>query len=483
MKKLFLLTLTVLCSLFFAATVSAAPLKIYIAKVSVSGAPNREEMQANLQMLLSSRLDGDVATPVNTPGEADAVLSIGYIVFGKVFSLEAVAKSPSGVALSRVFIQGDSQDELIPAVTRLADRLKADLSKGNAMPAASQPAVAPVAAEAPAPGIVKIAEKTKESGDTWRSQPLAGVMNLLASGAAGKDGNRDLFIADNRHLFHYRLGSELVPVAEKELKVFEKIIAMDVLDAGEGVDLYLTVLANEQLSSQIWQVKDGKLQQTASGLPYFFRVMALPGKPRQLYIQKSGSARVFAGEIHRAERKGAEIQVGETVSLPAGANIYSFSQFVTKNGKLQTVVITADGQLAVYDQQQREIWRSTEKYGGSELYMERQESNQSGAGDQGTPKVFMNQRIQTTAAGEILVGKNDAFFLIGKNWNLSNGAVFSLSWNGESLEPKWRTRATDYYMPDYCFDEARKELLLLQVTSRPFLLVKGATVLTVRKVE
>jgi hypothetical protein len=113
--------------------------------------------------------------------------------------------------------------------------------------------------------------------------------------------------------------------------------------------------------------------------------------------------------------------------------------------------------------------------------MERQDIDMPETADQGSPKRYLNQRLLVTAAGEVLVGRNDAIQLIGKNWNLSNGAVFSLAWTGESLEQKWRTRATDFYMPDYYFDDAQKELLQLQVTGRPLFLSKGSTVLTVRK--
>lgn len=483
MKKLILI---LLCLLVPAFTAAAAPLKVYIAKVTAPGAANREELQATLQTLLASRLDGESVVSVSSATEADALLTVSYIAFGKVFSLEAVAKSPAGATYSRAFAQGESQDELIPAVNKLSEKLKADLAKipVQVSPAVqpAQPTAAATAVVAVPAGIVKLADKVKESGESWRSQPLSGVMNLLASGPAGKDGARDIFIADNRRLFHYRSGEELKLLAEKELNLYEKIIAMDTLESADGLDLYLTVMANEKLSSQIWQLKGGTLQQLASGLPYYFRVLALPGGVKQLYVQKSGDKKAFIGDVYRAERKGAEIQPGEAIKLPTGTTIYSFNQFVAKSGNIYTAVLFTDNRLGVYDHQLREIWRSVDKYGGSELFMERSDIDLPSTADLGTPKIYLNQRVQVTSAGEVLVGKNDAMFLLGKNWNHSNGAVFCLTWTGESLEPKWRTRQVEYYMPDYYLDESRKELLQLQVTGRPFLLSKGSTVLSIRKV-
>jgi hypothetical protein len=56
-------------------------------------------------------------------------------------------------------------------------------------------------------------------------------------------------------------------------------------------------------------------------------------------------------------------------------------------------------------------------------------------------------------------------------------------WNGSSLEEKWRTKDTQNYMPDYVYDEARNELLLLQTVQRPGLSGRGASSLSIKKVE
>ena len=480
-------SLIIIFLMLSAAFAQAAPIKLHIAKVSAPGAANRDELQSTLQTLLASRLDSEAVTTVATAAEAQAILNVSYITFGKIFSLEAVAKSSEGVALSRAFAQGESQDELIPAVGRMAEKLKTDLAKAALPPAPSSVSSAPLPAQAAAPvvsGIVKIAERVKES-DIWRSQQIPGVMNLVAAGQAGKDGARDIFITDNRRLYHYRSGGEELQLkSEKELKLFEKIIALDCLETSEGTDIYLTVMANDQLSSQIWQLKNGNLQLAASGLPYYFRVMSLPGSARQLYVQKSSATVAFSGDVYRAERKGAEIVTGESIKIPAGSTIYSFCQFVAaKSGKIYTVTISSDNQLTVFDPQLREIWRSVDKYGGSELYMERGDQTAIATADQGQPRIYLNQRLHATSGGDIIVGKNEALSLIGKNWNQKNGAVFSLAWTGSSLEPRWRTVQSDYYMPDYSFDDASRELLQLQVISRPFLFSKGATMLTIRKTE
>jgi hypothetical protein len=95
----------------------------------------------------------------------------------------------------------------------------------------------------------------------------------------------------------------------------------------------------------------------------------------------------------------------------------------------------------------------------------------------------MNQRVQVTAKGEVLVGKNDGFWVIGDARTYKKGAVYNMVWNGSSLEEKWRTRDTQNYMPDYFYDEAKNELLILQTVQRPGFNTRGASALAIKKVE
>jgi hypothetical protein len=169
--------------------------------------------------------------------------------------------------------------------------------------------------------------------------------------------------------------------------------------------------------------------------------------------------------------------------MPRYGTLYSFNQFRDSDGKVNTLVINPDGYLIVYDQQLKEMWRSNDKFGGSELFFQKEDdANIRLTGDK-FRWVFMNQRIQILPKGEILVGKNDGFWVLGNARSYKRGAVYSFSWNGSSLEEKWHTRETENYMSDYQLDETRNELLILQTVQRPSVASHGASSLTIRKVE
>ncbi len=473
MKKTILM-----CMLLIATTVApvfGAPLKVYVGGVTATGVANRDELQATLQTLLASRLNRDAVVTVGSAAEADAVVTGSYVVAGKIFSLDAVAAT-AGKTLTRAFVQGENQDELIPAVGKLADKLAADLTKVATIP------VTPAVQGVDAGDIVKITETTKGNKGTWRSPELPSAMNFLAAGPVRPDGSREVFLADNRHLFHYRQGKALNFVAEKELKVSDKIISLDIIDTGAGgLDLYVSVVRNEQPASQIWRSSGDSLRIVAEGLPYFFRTMSLPGSPKKLYIQKAGNQQIFSGDIFEAELKGADIVVKNQIKLPRQASLYTFGQFADASGSIFTVIISPENKLVVYGRELQEMWKSSEEYGGSEFFLEKRDLFNKGDSD--IQQIFINQRIQVTAAGNVLVGKNDALWFLGKKSSLRNGVVYGFAWSGDHLEGKWHTRIAEYYMPDFYYDDDRKELLQLEVTGRPNILSRGSAVLTVRKVE
>lgn len=470
----------------------AAPLRVYVAEMNVIGVQNRDEMKYTLQTLLASRLTGERITTVASAAEADAVVTGTYVVIGKVFSVDALAKTTAGKTVTRSFVQAENQDELIPSIGKLADKLAADLIKIYAAtpallaaPAKKSDLIRSDWQSQSSPGdiIRSRAFETAPADSGWLSKRLNGAANLMAVGKTLSDGSREIFLAEDRRVSYYRQGSDMTLVTEMQLGDGYKIISLDTLEGADGnLDIYVTILRAEELASQVWQVKGDKLLKVAENLPWYFRSFALAGGPKKLFVQTMGRDDDFYGDVSEATRKGSNITIKKPIKMPRFGNLYTFNQFKNKDGKTYTVVINPDNYLIVFDQEQQELWRSNDKFGGSELYFKRDNADIRVTGDK-YRWIFMNTRIQVSAAGDILVGKNDGFWVLGNSRSYKRGAVYCLGWSGSSLEEKWRTRDTQNYMPDYYFDEARNELLILQTVQRPGISARGATSLSIKKVE
>ncbi|MBI2354539.1 MAG: VCBS repeat-containing protein [Deltaproteobacteria bacterium] len=497
MKRLIILLAALLIPLA-AVPASAAQLRVFVAEMNAVGVQNRDEMKVTLQTLLASRLNNERIVAVGSAAEADVLVSGTYIAIGKMFSVDALARTSAGRTLTRTFVQGESQDELIPAVGKLADKLSAELVKlysGGPL-AAPGVSLAPVPAAkteiirseqqvrlAPAGEFIKPRDYEQGSSGGWVSKRLDGAANLMATGKTLPDGSREIFLAENRRLSCYRQARDMKLVSEAEFKATEKIVSLDTLDTVAGMDIYVTIIRGDDLASQVWQMQGDKLIRVAENLPFFFRAFSLAGGPKRLYAQPMGRDRDFFGAVSEATRQGANITLKNPIQMPRFGDIYTFNQFRDSEGKILTVVINPDNYLVVYDQGLKELWRSNDKFGGSELYFQKEDlENARTTGDKNR-WIFMNQRIQVTAGGEVLVGRNDGFFVIGNARSYKKGAVYCLLWNGSSLEEKWRTKETQNYMPDYWLDESRNELLILQTVQRPGIATTGASSLSVKKVE
>jgi len=490
---------------FTSVTSSAAQIRLFVAEMSATGAgvQNRDEMKLTLQTLLASRLNGDRILAVGSAAEADVVVRGTYVTIGKIFSVDAIARSAAGKTMTRVFVQGESQDELIPAIGKLADKLTAELIRVyDATPELPGAALlpTPTAAATSKSDIVRneqlltalageiIKPRNTEpvsAAGNWLSKRLNGAANLLATGKILPDGSREIFLAEGVRLAYYRQqGIDMKLLAEAELSPEDKIISLDTIEGGDGnLDIYVTIIRFGEPSSQVWQVKGEKLILVSEKLPYFFRSAGLAGGVKKLYAQSMGRNDDFYGDVAEATRSGSSITLKNPLEMPRYGSIYNFNQFRDRDGKTFTVVINSDGYLVVYDQQLKELWRSNDKFGGSELYFQREDLANARVTGDSNRWIFMNLRIQVSSRGEILVGKNDGFWVLGNSRSYKRGAVYCLTWNGSSLEEKWRTRETQNYMPAYLFDDTRDELLVLQTIQRAGFVTRGASVLSIKKVE
>jgi hypothetical protein len=493
MKKMSALFVGCVLALLTAVPALAGPVKVYVAEMNAVGIQNRDEMKQSLQALLASRLSSGTVLAVANPAEADVTVNGTYVAIAGIFNIDAVAVLPGNRTLTRVSVQGDNQNQLVSAIGKLAEKLLPELEKvppapvAPAAPAAGRlPAAALPVAAAPRAGgdVVPIRETYAGSRSSWKSQQLSGNMTRVAAGSVAADGSREVFLADNQHLYHYRKdGKTFKKLAEKPVAAYERIISLDAMDAvGGGTDLYVTVIGNEKLMSQVWHSKNGVLKLIADNQPYFFRTASFDGGPSRLYLQAMGPHKTFGEPVQEAVRNGSKVELKTRLNLPKNLSLYSFGQFRDTAGAVHTVVLAPDSRrLIVYDRELQELWRSAETYGGSELYMRRRDMDTIGLDDE--PRIYIGQRLQITRSGEVLVGKNDRLPLLGDKGYLSNGRVYSFVWNGADLEGRWHTRSTENYMPDFWYDDAARELLQLDLTGRPMLIGKGTTVLHIRNVE
>ncbi len=470
--------------------------KTYVSGFSVTGYQSKDELAAALRTLLMSRMSGNSVQVVDNPAGADVTVSGSYLVIGKMFSLDAVAKKASGEVVSRAFVQGESQDELIPAVGKLARKLSDDLQKmavaaPEPTPAIAQQERAPETGMAgnevvPAPSgdIIRPAVLQKASGSGWVSQRLEGELSGIAIGGT-RNGERELFVIGQQSLRYYLQGDVLRLVQEVTFPPDVKVLRVDTADLdGDGTpEVYLTIISGDRLVSQVWVPTGTSLKKVADGLQYFMRAISVNGGEKRLYAQEMAMDGGFYGNVSEVVKSGDGYMLKNPLKLPRFGNLYNFNTFTDDHGKKYVVMLNPDDYLQVFSADGEELWKSSDKYGGSENYFKRPYPSSVSAADKFGSIVFLDQRITVTKDGEIIVPQNGGFWVLGNSRQYSKNSVYSFRWNGAALQEEWHTTESQNYLADYGYDASRHELVGLEVVKKEGLIGNGASVVVVKKTE
>ncbi|ACH37583.1 hypothetical protein Gbem_0554 [Citrifermentans bemidjiense Bem] len=476
MKRTLALTLILLSSLFFPLLASAENIRAYVSDFTVSGGDSAD-LKTTLKRLMSSRLSGDGLVTVETAAEADVVISGSYTMLGKMFSLDATAKNAQGKQLAAAYEQGESIDALIPAVGKISSKLKGEIVKQY--PQAAAPAAAPLQSpafvtKAPASEIVR-----SEAGAGWASQRIAGAKSAIASW-----GTEEMIIADADALYLYKKGDKLALLGQAALPQHQKLLGIDAIgpDQEGKVLAFVTLMDREAPSSRVYSIQNGTLKAVAQDLPYMFRALAPYGGKKQLFAQEMGRSDDYYGDVFEASFVDGKVKLANPIKMPRFANIFNFNLFRDRSGKSFLTCFNDSGYLLVYADGD-EIWRSSEKFGGTETYFQRRDIENERT--TGTPfrTRFIDQRITVTDKGEVIVPQNAGFFVLGNARSYSRYSMVDFAWNGSTLEELWRTKPSQNYLADYDFNQKSREMVLMEVTQKTGLGGKGGSLVRILRAE
>lgn len=492
MKRLMsVLSFLVLNVILISGSALAAPVKIHVAPFNTTGAVNNQELRQTLQDILTSRLNSDQTLLVEKPDQAERLITGSYAQFGRMFSLDILIKSTGTGTLVKVFEQGDGQEDVIPALGRLAKKIDAELAKKTGieipspMPPASMPVTAAVRADAYENYVIRSEPSTGESSGSWSSAPLDGVFNSIATGRVLPTGERELFISGEQTIRAYLKGKELKQVAEVTIPPSGRILALDTadLDKDGELELYVTLIDRGVPSSRVYHFNGTAFVVIAENLPWLFRGIGNDAAYRIIYAQEFDKNGNYYGTVKELGKSGGGFVTKATKNVPGAANIFNF---INLSGTMHTgysVVLDEDGYLVMYPPDGAEAWKSSEKYGGSESILKNDPPKSHRPTGDLLRWTFMEQRITLLKDGTLLLPRNEGSFRFGNNRSFDKYSLFALQWTGAVLKEKWHTRASPGYLADYSFDPASGEVILLEVVKKPGMLTKGKSVVSINKIN
>jgi hypothetical protein len=473
MKRSIVAFLLLACTSLIPALATAGPIKAYVAEFAITP-QEAGGLKTTLQTLLSSRMASEAILPVAAASEAEVLITGSYTQIGKVFSLDAVAKLNSGRTLATVFEQGESQDDLIPALGKISTRLKAEILQRYAQTSAPAQAVAGQ----------QVQSGSLPGTSVWLSQRIKGAQMGLAPLANRSEG-REIFLAESHALRAYRQEKTLKLLTEVQLPLKEKIISVDCAGPDQSGHplVYVTIMDGEAPASKIYRYQDQQLKLVAGKLPYLFRAIAFNGGETKIYGQEMGTTEDYFGDLFEVSLTGTSVQKLNPIKLPRYANIFNYNRVTGPDGKDYATVLSTDGYLVVYSPDGEEIWRSTEKFGGSETFFLRDNATNVKDTFEKARWRFIDQRITVTKDGQIIVPQNYGFFVVGNNRSYSKYSLVSFNWTGSSMEERWRTKQSQNYLADYFLNQDSREFVLLEVVQKEGLFGSGGSTVRVIRAD
>ena len=313
-----------------------------------------------------------------------------------------------------------------------------------------------------------------------RSQEIPFRAYALAAGELTGDGTMKLAISDGQGVYIYSLEkSGIKQVASVPGITTDTIISLDAADInGNGVaEIFVTNFTTSGLRSYVLEYRDGKFVKIWDEVPMHFRVLeGADGRPR-LYAQAGASDKPFDGPVRQYTWAGGRYAPGEAVALPKqfGA-IYGFGLAdLDGEGAPKALILDQLDYLRVFDRGGTEIYRSSDRYGGSETVLEYDAEHAGSNPHSGIQlrrfilqgRMYFQDILGNGKKQVVLPRNTPSTGYVFQTRLYDKGKIFGLSWDGTGMQPVWETRELPGYIADFALVDPEgtgdRKLVLLVV--------------------
>ena len=354
--------------------------------------------------------------------------------------------------------------------------------------------VASTSTGAASSGSMGVAAAPRIDQIALRSQDLAYRGSAMAMGEFTGDGTMKVAISDGQGVYIY----DLTKTGLKEIwadkgSTDDQIIGLDAADINKnGIpEIFVTNYAaaggqaqvqNRGLRSFVLEYRDGKFVKIWDNVRMHFRVLEGTDGTLQLYGQGEGVSTPFEGPVRQYTWRGSQYVAGQPVPLPkVFPNIYGFLPAdLDGDGSTKIVVLDHLDHLRVFDKAGTEIFRSSERYGGSEIMLEFDPSRSGSNPRSGIQPVQLMlqgrmyfQDILGDGKKQLIVPRNTpSTGYIFQTRLYDRGKIVGLAWDTVGIQQLWETREMPGLIADYALvdpDGGGDRKLVLLVVSTNFL--------------
>ncbi|MFO7559162.1 MAG: hypothetical protein R6X10_10065 [Desulfobacterales bacterium] len=446
------------------------------------------------------RLDpADRESVIKTASElsADYLLTGSLTIFENSISTEAeFIDTATGKVLLRFNEISKNRDDVFEHLKLLADRINKEVLRPVPVDQnrIESETVIGKSEKTPRP------EKEKSlPGLFWKSQYFHHRINGVTCGNVDGKNGKDVIFSSKDTVFIYQYQNQtLVKFQEIETPSQTRIIHVDTADINQnGKDeIFVTAinLMTRSLDSFILEWDGKEFQKKSENEEWYFNVLHMPEGKNILLGQKQGRKHPFSSGVYELAWKNNKIISTRTHQLPDTITLYEFTYGdLLDDGKQERIILDNHDRLVLLHSNGETLWSGTEKYGGSETYLEYPSEHDNPRGDS-ADHYYLQQRLHVTPCREnkgnclVLVKNTDrAGRYFSRLRSFESGHVECLAWNGIGLEEKWRTPDVAGYISDSAIgdldNDGKNELILAVIMDEGIFFKKKKSFISAWKIQ
>ena len=437
--------------------------------------------------------------------EADYIVTGSLTSLGSSMSLDAqVFSSDESSPPVNIYASAARENEMISAINQLAWDIGAKVF-GAEPPAAV--AAAPAKAVQPSPAAeddVMAAFKTEHPEKAYKTQspeqstgvasPIIMAKSVQAMQGFRKTQNLDLFLrgmdvgdvdgdgepdvvmADTRNVYVYHLqNNRLVEFASVAMPARSKIHAVSVGDIDDNgrAEIYISASDDHDPHSWAYAWDEGSLNAVLDDVPWYIRVLDIPGEGRVLAGQRGGRDSLLLAGVFRLMISGSTVIPQDRIVMPDSINLFEFALAdVTGDGAREIVAISRADRLYVVRPNGSVLWVSEEYYGGTSRYIgedydlvgrvgidiDSQPSSDVIGKESSGKRIYIPSRmivmdVNGDGRDDVIVNKNLSYASrhVEGYKRFKSSEIYAMTWNGIALSEIWQTKKIDGYIPDFRF--------------------------------
>jgi TolB-like protein len=301
-----------------------------------------------------------------------------------------------------------------------------------------------------------------EGLDFKKSQVLNFEIRGLDIGDVDGDKKNELVVIDRHDLYIFKYDGDKMTLFQKlEAGEQNNFLTLDVADINRNgfAEIIVTNVVEDNLRSFVLEYEEGKFRKISENAPWYFRVLEHPREGPILLGQRMGSEGIFVGPIYKMVWKKKSFAKGPKMPFPKETNIFGLALADIRGmRKPELIVLDRFDRLNILAENGKTLWRSTERFGGTNIYYEtKKKSDTPHRPQEGPPwRVYIYGRIlikdlDGDGIPEMIINKNELSSgkLFGNLKAYEKGAIYDLIWEKGDLTTNWRTREVKGYLVDY----------------------------------